>query len=337
MLAASLGVSMVPLPSLQQLRFLCALAERSHFARAAESCAVSQSTLSSGIKELEARLGLPLFERGHRHVMLTSLGKEIVTRARSLLADAEDLAGVARNAREPLSGPLRLGVIPTIGPYLLASLMPLLGNTRPNLKLYVREDQTAVLLDKLADGTLDIILVASPYDLGDVATMEIADDPMMVAMPWNHPLRQHNMVQRDDLAHQPLLLMEDGHCLRQHSLQACRIVDPLRNEVFQATSLRTLVQMVAANLGVTLLPQLAVESELAATRDVVIRPLAPDKPFRTLVLAWRRTSSRGTEFRMLGDFVKQCLTSAGSLGSRTRAGDCIALPAMTAPEVTDAT
>src|SRR6266481_2475995 len=269
---------MAILPSLQQLRFLCALAEQRHFRRAAESCAVTQSTLSGGIKELEARLGVTLFERSHRHVMLTPLGKEIATRAQRLLVDAEELVGLAHNAQEPLSGPLRFGVIPTVGPYVLPSLLSHLGTALPKLKLYVREAPTPVLLDKLAGGELDILLVAIPYELGDVEAMEIKEDPIVVAMP------------------------------RNHSLQACRIVDPVRNEVFQATSLRTLVQMVAAELGITLMPQIAVDSELASTRNVVIRPLSPDKPFRTLVLAWRPTSSRGAEFRMLGNLIRECLT-----------------------------
>jgi LysR family transcriptional regulator, hydrogen peroxide-inducible genes activator len=299
---------MVILPSLQQLRFLCALAEQCHFGRAAESCAVTQSTLSGGIKELEARLGVTLFERSHRHVMLTPLGKEIAMRARRLLVDAEDLVGLARNAQEPLSGPLRFGVIPTVGPYVLPSLLPHLGTALPKLKLYVREAETAVLLDKLAGGELDILLVAIPYELGDVEAMEIAEDPIVVAMPRNHALGHQKVVDRDDLAREQLLLIEDGHCLRTHSLQACRIADPVRNEVFQATGLRTLVQMVAANLGITLLPQIAVDSELASTRNVVTRPLSPDKPFRTLVLAWRQTSPRGAEFRMLGNLIQECLT-----------------------------
>ena len=299
---------MVILPSLQQLRFLCALAEQCHFGRAAESCAVTQSTLSGGIKELEARMGTPLFERGHRHVLLTPLGKEIAARAQRLLVDAEELVRLARNAQEPLSGPLRFGVIPTVGPYVLPSLLAHLGTTLPKLKLYVREAQTAVLLDKLAGGELDIVLVAIPYELGDVEAMEIAEDPIVVAMPRNHPLGHHKMVGRDDLAREQLLLIEDGHCLRGHSLQACRIVDPVRNEVFQATSLRTLVQMVAAELGITLMPQIAVDSELASTRNVVIRSLYPDRPFRTLVLAWRSTSLRGAEFRMLGNLIRECLT-----------------------------
>jgi LysR family hydrogen peroxide-inducible transcriptional activator len=308
---------MVILPSLQQLRFLCALAERCHFGRAAERCSVTQSTLSGGIKELEARLGVTLFERNHRHVMLTPLGKEIAARAQRLLVDAEELVEVARNAQEPLSGPLRFGVIPTVGPYVLPALMPHLITALPNLKLYVREDQTAVLLDKLAAGELDVLLVANPYELGDVETMAIAEDPLVVAMPRNHPLCHRNEIARDDLAREQLLLMEDGHCLRSHSLQACRIVDPLHNEVFQATSLRTLVQMVAAGLGITLMPQIAVASELASTRHVVIRLLSPDNPFRTLVLAWRQTSSRGVEFRMLGNLVRECLIG----GNRASAPD----------------
>ena len=298
---------MVILPSLQQLRFLCALAEQCHFGRAAEGCAVTQSTLSAGIKELEGRLGVTLFERSHRHVILTPLGEEIATRARRLLVDAEELVGFARNAQEMLSGPLRFGVIPTVGPYVLPSLLPHLGTALPNLRLYVREAPTAVLLDKLAGGELDILLVAIPYQLGDVETMEVAEDPIVVAMPRNHPLGRHNVVNRDDLTREQLLLIEDGHCLRSHSLQACRIANPVRNEVFQATSLRTLIQMVAAELGITLMPQIAVASELASNRNVVIRSLSPENPFRTLVLAWRPTSARGPEFRILGNLIRECL------------------------------
>src|ERR1700675_4296556 len=296
---------MAILPSLQQLRFLCALAEQCHFGRAAESCAVTQSTLSGGIKDLEPRLGVTLFERSHRHVMMTPLGKEIATRAQRLLVHAEELVGVARNAQEPFPRPLRFGIIPTGGAYVLPSLLPHLGTALPKLKLYVREAPAPVLLDKLAGGELDILLVAIPYELGDLEAMEITEDPIVVAMPRNHPLRHHKVVSRDDLAREQLLLIEDGHCLRSHSLQACRIVDPVRNEVFQATTLRTLVQMVAAHLGITLMPQIAVDPELASTRNVVIRPLSPDKPYRTLVLAWRSTSSRGAEFRMLGNLIRE--------------------------------
>lgn len=309
---------MAILPSLQQLRFLCALAEQCHFGRAAESCAVTQSTLSGGIKELEARLGITLFERNHRRVMLTPLGKEIATRAKRLLVDAEELVGFARNAQEPLAGPLRFGVIPTVGPYVLPSLLSHLGTARPKLKLHVREAPTAVLLKKLAGGELDILLVAVPYELGDVKTIEIAKDPIVVAMPRNHPLGQHKVVGREDLAREQLLLIEDGHCLRSHSLQACRMMDPGRNEVFQATGLRSLVQMVAAELGVTLLPQIAVDSELTSSRNVVTRPLSPEEPYRTLVLAWRTTSSRDGEFRILGTLIRECLNVAESIFTTPR-------------------
>jgi LysR family hydrogen peroxide-inducible transcriptional activator len=313
---------MIALPSFQQLRFLCALAERRHFGKAAENCAVTQSTLSGGIKELETRLGVPLFERSHRVVMLTPLGKEVAASAQRLLVGAEELVRMARNAQEPLSGPLRFGVIPTIGPYVLPSLLPHLGTMLPRLKLYLREDQTAVLLDKLAGGELDVLLLAIPYDLGDVEVMEIAEDPIVVAMSRNHPLCRHNTVDRDDLAREQLLTMQDGHCLRNHSLQACRFVDLLRNEISQATTLRMLIQMVAADLGITLMPQIAVDTELAATRNVVIRPLTPDRPFRTLVLAWRQTSSRGGEFKMLGNLIRASVTGvrqASTFGRGTNA------------------
>jgi len=295
---------MIALPTLQQLRFLCAVAEHGHFGRAANSCSVTQSTLSGGIKELEDRLGISLFERSRRGVMPTSIGKEVVARARRLLVDAEELAGVARNAQEPLAGLLRLGVIPTIAPYALPSIMPLFGERFPKLKLYVREDQTGALLDKLAAGELDVLLLALPYELGDVDRMEVGEDPIVVALPKAHHLAQRQQIDRADLAHEQLILIEDGHCLRSHALQACQITGPVHNEVFQATSIRTLLLMVAAGLGITLLPRLAVLAEFATVENLVARPLASGESTRTLVLAWRRTSARGAEFRMFGAALK---------------------------------
>jgi LysR family transcriptional regulator, hydrogen peroxide-inducible genes activator len=306
---------MIALPSFQQLRFLCALAERRHFGNAAESCSVTQSTLSGGIKDLEVRLGVALFERTNRSVILTPLGEQVVARAQQLLVDAEDLVGMVRNAQEPLSGPLRLGVIPTIGPYVLPSLLEHLRTVLPRLKLYMREDRTNVLLDKLAAGALDLLLVAMPYALGDVEIMELAEDPIVVAMPCDHRLQTRNEVDLEDIQHEQLLMLEDGHCLRNQALRACQVVSPIRNEAFQATTLRTLLQMVAANLGITLMPHLAVDPELSITRNVVIRPIAPERPFRTLVLAWRQTSPRRDEFRTLGKLIQTCL--AGTAGLRT--------------------
>jgi LysR family hydrogen peroxide-inducible transcriptional activator len=304
---SSLEPLVIVLPSLQQLRFLCALADQRHFGRAADYCAVTQSTLSGGIKELEARLGAKLFERSHHNVMLTLPGKEVAARARRLLVGAAELIEVTRHAEGPLSGPLRLGVIPTIGPYVLPRLLSHLGTALPKLRLYVREHETSVLLDKLAGGELDILVVAAPYELGDCEMMEIAEDPIVVAMPQNHPLCSRAAVDCDDLSSATLLMMEDGHYLRGHSLRACLITDAARNVVFQATSLRMLVQMVAADLGITLMPEIAVDAEFALTRNVVMRPLSPCKPFRTLVLVWRRTSSCGAEYRMLGTLLRECL------------------------------
>jgi LysR family hydrogen peroxide-inducible transcriptional activator len=295
---------MTVLPSLQQLRFLCALAEHGHFGRAADACNVTQSTLSGGLKELEERLGVMLVERSRRQVMLTPLGQEIAMRGRHLLSDVEDLVDVARRGREPLSGPVRLGVIPTIGPYLVPAIIPGLRAAFPMLKLYLREEQTAALLDRLAAGQLDLVLLALPYEAGDVEIMEIADDPILVVLPSNHPLAKARRIDGDDLANEPLLMMEDGHCLRSHSLQACHIAGPVRNEVFQGTSLRTVAQMAAAGLGVTLMPEIALASELPADGRLVARPLSRGQASRTIALAWRRISARKAEFRMFGSYIK---------------------------------
>src|SRR5215469_382176 len=252
------------LPSLQQLRFLRSLAETLHFGRAAEACTVTQSTLSAGIQELEERLGVRLVERAGRRVMLTPLGEEVAERARRMLSDAEDLVDVARSAREPLSGPLRLGIIPTIGPYLAPPLMRGLRDAFPELRLYLREEQTAPALEKLAAGQLDLVLLALPYEVDAFETMSLGDDAILAALPAAHPLARSDAVKRDALVGEELLLLEDGHCLRSHALQACRLADTAPNEVFQGTSLRTLVQMAANGLGVTLVPALAADAELPA-------------------------------------------------------------------------
>ncbi len=298
---------MIQLPSLQQLRFLCALAEHRHFGRAAEACAVTQPTLSAGIQELEARLGVSLVERSRRNILLTSLGEEILTRARRLLRDAEDLTEVARGGHEPLSGPLRLGVIPTIGPYLLPPLMRGLKEAFPKLQLYLREEQSAPLMEKLQSGQLDLALLALPYDLGDAASMVLGKDDLVVALPKDHPLASRKRIERDQLVGQPLLMLEDGHCLREHALEACSLAGPDRNEVFQGTSVKTLVEMAASGLGLTLLPRMAVASEIAADSRLTVRPLASDAPARTLALAWRRSASRKEDFRTLGRHIAKVL------------------------------
>jgi LysR family transcriptional regulator, hydrogen peroxide-inducible genes activator len=291
------------LPSLQQLRFLSTLAEHKHFGRAAAACAVTQSTLSAGLQELEDRLGVSLVERNRRHVLLTPLGEEVVARGRRLLRDAEDLAELARVAQEPLSGKLGVGVIPTIEAYFIPAAVRGLPKAFPRLKLYLREEQTAALLDKLEKGQLDVVLIALPYDTGDVETMALSEDRILAVLPKGHRLAEAKQIEREDLAGEPLLLMEDGHCLRSHALKACRLAGPDHNEVFQGTSLRTLLQMAAGGIGMTLMPEMAVPTEITAGCGLVARPLAGN-PSRCVALAWRRSSTRKQEFRAFGRYLK---------------------------------
>ncbi|HEV2547480.1 MAG TPA: LysR substrate-binding domain-containing protein [Stellaceae bacterium] len=300
---------MMPLPSLQQLRFLCALAEHRHFGRAAEACAVTQSTLSAGLKELEERLGVPLVERSHRRALFTPVGEEIVARGRRLLREAQDLTEAARSGREPLAGPLRLGVIPTIGPYLLPAAMRGLAKRFPKLKLYLREEQTAPLLAKLEAGEIDLALIALPYATGELEVMTLGEDPLLVALPKTHPLVREKRVSRADLAGEALLLMEDGHCLRSHALEACRLAAPDRNEVFQGTSLKTLLQMAAGGIGITLVPAIAAPSEISPGSGLVARPLAGE-PRRTPALAWRPSSARKADYRVFGGYLAEIIANA---------------------------
>src|SRR5579883_2543205 len=222
---------MIILPTPRQLRYLCALADHLHFGRAAAACAVTQSTLSAGIQELEAMLG----------VTLTPLGRELALRARQLLRDSEDMVALARSLGEPLAGELRLGVIPTIGPYLLPPALPLIRARHPRLRLYLREEPTAELIEGLEAGRLDCILIALPYEIGDLARMPIGKDDLFLVCPASHPLAAAAAVPPGSLAEAAMLLLEDGHCLRRHALEACELSGPGRHEVFQGTSLKTLV------------------------------------------------------------------------------------------------
>ncbi|MBX5453324.1 MAG: hydrogen peroxide-inducible genes activator [Acidobacteriia bacterium] len=300
---------MIYLPSLQQLRFLAAIAEHRHFGRAASACAVTQSTLSAGIQELEKRLGVVLVERSRRGVNLTPLGAEVAARGQRLLRDAKDLLELVQSAREPLVGPLRLGVIPTIGPYLVPAMMPGLVQKFPKLQLYLREEQTAPLLEKLAADQLDVVALALPYDVSRLEVMELAEDPLFVVLPRTHPLAEASRIKRDWLADQNLLLLEDGHCLRRHALEACRFSGPAQNEVFQGTSLRTVIQMAVGGLGVTLAPRLALPTELPPDGSLLARPLDAEAPPRRIALAWRASAVRKEDFRLLGDFMKSVLAS----------------------------
>ena len=288
-----------PLPTLRQLRYLVALAEHRHFGRAAEACFATQSTLSAGLQELETLLGVVLVERTKRRVMLTPLGEGVVARARTVLQGAEEITELAQASRLPLSGPLRLGVIPTIGPYMLPQALPRLRLAYPRLRLYLREDQTARLLERLASGDLDLVLLALPY-AAEMETLALFDDAFLLACPPDHPLAARAAVSGADLADAGLLLLEEGHCLSQHALAACRLPAPARGEGMLATSLGTLVQMVANGLGVTLLPRMAVDGGVLAGTGLVTRPLADTGASRSIGLAWRTSSPRKDEFRLLG-------------------------------------
>src|ERR1700744_4090204 len=294
---------MTILPSPQQLRYLVSLAESRHFGRAAHACSVTQSTLSAGLLALERQLDCSILDRAAgRHVVFTPLGLELVGRARTALTSLESVTEAAMAAREPMAGPLRLGVIPTIGPFLLPTLMPALRNAFPRLRLYLREDTTAHLVERLTANRLDLLLLATPCDCGGADTVPVARDAFMIALPPNHRLSGEEQIPVSALATERLLLLEDGHCLRDQALAVCGLLagDRGDHDGFAATSLHTLVQMVANGLGITLLPQLAVAAGTIKGTGLVLRPLAGPGAWRTLGLAWRPNAPRSADYRALG-------------------------------------
>jgi LysR family hydrogen peroxide-inducible transcriptional activator len=295
---------MKTLPTLRQLQYLVAVVEHCHFGQAAEACSVTQSTLSAGIRELEQVLGTKLLERTRRQVVPTQLGCEMARRAHELLEAAGDMVDAAQASRETMAGPLRLGIIPTIGPFVLPKAMPRLRKAFPKLQLFLREEQTAPLLAKLAAGELDVVLLALPYDTdSEIETLELSDDPFWVVYPPGHPT-PGRIVRPGDIEFENLLLLEDGHCLRDQALAACRLEGARGSNAFQGTSLPTLVQMVANGLGVTLLPQMALDGGMLRGLGLDVRPLSGKPNSRKIGLAWRRTSARKETFRTLGSALK---------------------------------
>lgn len=293
------------LPTLRQLVHLVALADHGHFGRAAQAAHVTQSTLSASLKELEANLGAALVDRTKRRVIVTPLGQKVVARARRLLADAEELARLARAEGAPLAGELRLGVIPTIGPYLLPAVLPRLRRRYPRLRLLLTEDLTDRLLPQLAAGTLDVLILALPYDVGTDETVIIGRDPFSVVVPRTHVLAGADKVPSARLRGEPLLLLRDGHCLRAHALDACGFRDPSSPLGFEATSLHTLAQMVDNGVGITLLPQLALDAGLLKNTGLVARPLAGTHTSRDIGLVWRRNTARKAELELLARELKE--------------------------------
>ena len=293
------------LPTLRQLQYLKLLAEHGSFSRAAEAAFVTQPTLSAGVQELEKVLGAPVVDRGRSGVILTPIGEEAVQRAKDILARSEDLVQAARSADQPLTGRFRLGVIPTVAPFLLPKALPLLRERFPKLSLYLREDLTHRLISALKAGALDAALIALPYDVAGLETAHVSDDVLVAALPPNHPLCAGGPVEPDDLEDENLILLEDGHCLRDHALSVCGMEPPkLGEEGFAATSLHTLVQMVGSGLGCSLLPTMAVDAGLADGANVAVRPLAGEGSRREIVIAWRKGSSRGVEGAMLAEALR---------------------------------
>lgn len=287
------------LPTLRQLRYLVAIAEHRHFARAAQDCNVTQSTLSAGIRELETILGVSLVGRSKRFVALTPVGEDVLARARDILRRAGDLVDAASAGGAPLTGLLRLGVIPTIAPYLLPRALPDLRTAYPGLRLYLREDQTARLLTLLDRGRIDAALIALPYETAQLQTAVLGDDRLLLACPLDHPFAGRGSVAIADLPGQPLLLLEDGHCLRDHALTACGFGAGRGNEDFLATSMGTLIEMVASGLGITFIPELAIEVEAGRERAVAIVELEGGVPRRQIALAWLPANPRAADFRRL--------------------------------------
>jgi LysR family hydrogen peroxide-inducible transcriptional activator len=297
------------LPTLRQLEFLCALAEEGSFSRAADVCHVTQPTLSSAIKELEALLGVQLVERESRGASLTHAGQEAADRARGLLSGAADLVAAARHAGEPLTGPFRLGAIPTIAPFLLPRTLQLLRQAHPDLQLYLREDQTERLLDDLRSRKLDAALIALPWEAAGIHTEALGPDEFLLVAPHSHGLIQAPGLSPDDLLVEEVLLLEDGHCLREHALSVCQLPSRRSGETVTATSLQTLVHMVAGGLGVSLLPRLAVEGGLTSGINVSVRPFDQPMMGRQVGIAWRARSARAAEARMIGAFVRAVLAA----------------------------
>ena len=292
------------LPTLRQLHYLKLLAEHASFSRAAEAAHVSQPALSAGVQELEKILGAPVVERTRGAVQLTAVGAEAVKRAEDVLARTEDLVEAARNAGKPLSGRFRLGVIPTVAPFLLPRALPGLRDRYPALRLFIREDLTPRLIAGLKAGQLDAAVIALPYEAPGIDHARIGDDEILAAAPVGHPLAGAGPIPEGMLKADDLILLEDGHFLRDQALAAVNIEAPRGEDVFAATSLHTLVQMVSSGLGVSFLPQMAVQAGLADNPGVVVRPISADAPRREIVVAWRAGSSRAAEARLLAEALK---------------------------------
>ena len=277
---------------LKDLRYLVAVADTRHFGRAAERSFVSQPTLSAQLKKLEEYLGVQLIERAPKRVQLTAAGEEVVERARRILEASDEIVDLARGHSDPLAGRLRLALLPTIGPYLLPNVAGRLRKSLPRLELMLYEYQTDPMLEKLHSGEIDVGILAFPVPMDGLDSFELYKEPFTVAVPAGHKLAQRSSIRVDDLSHETLLLLEDGHCLRDQALDICSGSDVHEKQDFRATSLETLRQMVAAGVGITLLPELAGRGAYGNARGVAIRPFVKPVPTRTVGAVWRKSTAR---------------------------------------------
>ncbi len=293
------------LPTLKQLQYLVSLEEYGHFGKAAEACFVTQSTLSAGLRDLESLLGVVLVERTRRVVRFTPLGNKVAAKAHRVLREAEELSDLVKSSGRPLSGELRMSVIPTIAPFLLPRLLPGLRREQPELKLFLREEVSAAAVESLHHGHVDCVLLALPFATGDVESESLFIDPLYVAFPKDDPRDPPDMISPDLIDETRLLLLEDGHCLKDHALAACNRPELRANALMLGTSLHTLVQMVDNKLGLTLLPQIAIEAGILNDTDIVARPLLADHASRDIAIIWRKNSPRADEFRMLAEILRR--------------------------------
>lgn len=293
------------MPTLKQLQYLVALKEHGHFGKAADACFVTQSTLSAGIRELESLVGITLVERTRRVVRFTTLGDRIVEKAHRVLREAEELAAIAQASGKPLCGELRMGVIPTIAPFLLPRLLPRLRAEKPELKLFLREETSHAAVESLRHGHVDCVLLALPYATGEVDSERLFSDPLYVAFPKDDPRDPPKSITPDMIDETRLLLLEDGHCLKDHALAACNRPELRAEATMMGTSLHTLVQMVDNGLGLTMLPEMAIRGGILKNTQISARPLGSENAHREIALVWRKNSPREKEFRMLAGILRE--------------------------------
>ncbi len=288
---------------LKDLKYLVAVADERHFGRASERCHVSQPTLSAQLRKLEEYLGVQLIERQPRRVMLTAAGTEIVARARRIVEASDEVVEIARTHRDPLAGRLRIAFLPTIGPYLLPSVAPRIRKALPRLELMLYEYQTVPMLEHLRAGDIDLGVLALPVDLDGLEARTLYDEPFNLAVPADHPIAKRKQVDIADLKGLTLLLLEDGHCLRDQALEVCGRIDVHEKQDFRATSIETLRQMVATGAGVTLLPELTTRGAYGAARGIAVRPFSRPAPSRRIGAVWRKTSPRGGAIAAVADII----------------------------------